>query len=304
MACYKPIDAYRGLRRTAKGKLPVVFDRRESNGQAIKIACGRCIGCRIDHSRMWAIRCVHEAQLHEQNCFITLTYNDKHLPEDEGLCKKHFQDFMKRLREHYEPKKIRFFHCGEYGERLSRPHYHALLFGHDFSDKILWKDQRGFKIYTSPTLEKLWPKGFSTIAAVNFETAAYVSRYVLKKRNGEQAKTHYQKINPETGEIFDVQSEYITMSRNKGIAYEWFKKFGSDVFPSDEVILQGKKLKPPKYYATLFEHDHQELFNDVRKKRHEKSKRYKPDQTQDRLDARHRCALAKNKARTRSYETG
>ncbi|AXH73264.1 MAG: replication initiator protein [Microviridae sp.] len=304
MACYKPIEAYRGLRRTKNGKLPVVFDRRESNGQAIKLPCGRCIGCRIDHSRAWAVRCVHEAQMHDDNSFITLTYNTENLPGDNGLCIEHFQKFMKRLRKAIAPKKIRFFHCGEYGEQLSRPHYHSLIFGYAFPDRMIWKKDGDFAIYRSPQLEMLWPFGFSTIAECNFETAAYVSRYVLKKQNGEKAESHYRKVDPETGEEFQIQPEYITMSRNKGIAYKWFEKYGSDVFPSDEVILQGKKLKTPEYYSRLFEEREPERMVPIVKARKERAQKYKKDNTRERLDTRHKVAKQRLKNLHRTYEKG
>lgn len=224
------------------------------------------------------------------------------MPEDQGLCKKDFQDFMKRLRKHIAPKKIRYFHCGEYGERLQRPHYHALIFGHEFADKTIWKESANSKIYISQELATLWPFGFSTIANVTFETAAYVSRYVLKKMNGEKAETHYRTTDSETGEQFDVQSEYITMSRRPGIAHKWFEKYKTDVFPSDEVVIKGKQMKPPKYYSGLFQHEDPETMEKIKKARRQKALKYKSDMTHDRLEVRHEVAQARLKQKTRSYE--
>ena len=151
------------------------------------VPCGQCIGCRLERSRQWAIRCVHEASLHTDNCFITLTYSPDCLPSDGSLNHDDFQKFFKRLRKHIAPKKIRYYMCGEYGEdlqqpsKLGRPHFHACLFGLDFDDKQLYIVRDDVKLYTSATLEKIWGKGFVTIGDVTFESAAYVARYIAKK---------------------------------------------------------------------------------------------------------------------------
>lgn len=201
------------------------------------------------------MRLVHEKQLHESSCFITLTYRTENLPKHASLNKKHFQDFMKRLRKWLAHKKIRFFHCGEYGENFGRPHYHAIIFGHDWSDKELkFETKRGDRVYTSKKLEELWGHGLVSTADVTFESAAYVARYVTKKVTGDKAIHHYNKIDLETGEILSERSkEYTTMSRRPGIGKDWFEKFNSDVFPHDRVVLRGKKMKPPKYYTSLYE---------------------------------------------------
>ncbi len=110
MTCYSPIAGYRSRTAGTAGGYGIVFKKEQSNGQKIEVACGQCIGCRLDKSKEWAIRCVHEAQMHEANCFITLTYNAENLPSDGSLVKEHFQKFMKRLRK-TTPQKIRYFHC-------------------------------------------------------------------------------------------------------------------------------------------------------------------------------------------------
>jgi hypothetical protein len=133
MPCYFPITAWRSKDgKNEAGKWPVVFKPTAGYlDKELKLPCGRCIGCRLERSRQWAVRCVHEASLHEKNCFITLTYSPENLPKDGSLDVSHFQKFMKRFRKRFGPG-IRFFHCGEYGESLSRPHYHACIFGFDF----------------------------------------------------------------------------------------------------------------------------------------------------------------------------
>jgi hypothetical protein len=186
--------------------------------------------------------------MHQDNCFITLTYNDHHLPEGGTLVKRDFQLFMKRLRKRYSHP-IRYYQCGEYGETTQRPHYHACLFGHDFKDKVLWKKQNGVPLYVSAELVELWSLdgrsiGFSTIGSVTFQSAAYVARYIMKKITGNSAADHYQGRQP----------EYTTMSRRPGIAKQWFDKyFETDVRHQDEIILNGKRLKPPRYYDKQFE---------------------------------------------------
>lgn len=191
---------------------------------------------------------MHEASLYEDNSFITLTYNDESLPPGGTLVKKHFQDFMKRLRERIAPK-IRFYHCGEYGDDLGRPHYHALIFNFAFPDRKFWKLIRKNPAYRSQLLEQTWGQGFTSIGNVSFASAAYVARYIMKKQGGKKQHEHYQTIDEETGEISARIPEYTTMSlRPHGIGGAWFEKYQTDVYPDDFVVVEGKKYKTPSYY--------------------------------------------------------
>ena len=161
MPCYHPITAYRSItgRDKSTGKWQIVFTKRDGyTDLEVKIPCGKCVGCRLERSRQWAIRCVHEAKMHENNCFITLTYNDKNVDKNGSLNKRDFVLFMKKLRKKYS-EGIRFFHCGEYGEEFSRPHHHACIFNFDFPDKKLYTIRQNTKLYRSDNLEKLWPNG-------------------------------------------------------------------------------------------------------------------------------------------------
>lgn len=209
------------------------------------------------------MRCMHEASCHEQNCFITLTYEDEKLPKDLSLNKRHWQLFMKKLRKNENGKKIRYYHCGEYGEETQRPHYHALIFGHDFEDKRFYKrTQRNEILYTSETLERVWGLGFCPIGSISFESAAYVARYQLKKRTGPGARQHYQGREP----------EYATMSRGGtgglgGIGQTWLNKWAHDVYPHDYVVVNGKKVKPPKFYDSKLPEDWLEEIKQIRKER-------------------------------------
>lgn len=308
MACYFPLTAYRG-RPTGPGKpSPVVFDFSKAHGPAIKLPCGQCIGCRLERSRQWAVRLMHEAQLHEASSFLTLTYSDENLPADGSLNVKHFQDFMKRLRRRIG-ERLRFFHCGEYGERFARPHYHCILYGFDFPDKLLYKPSDAGDLYTSGFLDSVWQHGHCIIGDVTFESAAYVARYVTKKVTGNKADGHYLIFDPETGEVpqkpdgsfSHLTPEYVTMSRRPGIAAEWFKKFGRDVFPSDEVIVRGQSCRPPRYYDNMFEAAHGDM-DAIRSKRITKMRQYADNNTDKRLAARERVALARVKQLKRGFE--
>ena len=206
MACFHPITAWRanvGV-NAGTGKVPIVFKKEYGLPETeMQVPCGQCIGCRLERSRQWAIRCVHEASLYPINCFITLTYSPEYedrlrisLPDIEtgevvgsqlsltSQCKRDYVLFMKRLRKKFG-EGIRFFHCGEYGEENGRPHHHAIIFNHDFADKKVWKTNNGVVLYRSKMLEELWPYGFATVGCVSFESAAYVARYITKKVNVE-----------------------------------------------------------------------------------------------------------------------
>ncbi len=242
MVCFHPLTAYR-----AHGG-SIVFNAKDGfRDLPVELACGQCQGCRLERSRQWAIRCVHEAQMHSKNSFITLTYSNEFLPKDGSLCLEDWQKFAKRLRRRAGP--FRFFHCGEYGEVNLRPHYHACIFGLDFiADRGLWKDDGKHPLFRSPLLDETWGLGFATVGALTFKSAAYVARYVMKKATGDLAKMKYSRISEATGEEFCVKPEYVTMSRRPGIGSSWFEKFKSDVYPSDEVVHEGKRYRPPRFY--------------------------------------------------------
>jgi hypothetical protein len=312
MPCYHPLNGYRSRVLNPSGKRNIVFNPSQGFlDQPLTVPCGQCIGCRLDRSRQWAIRCHHEASLHEKNCFITLTYAPEHVPSVsvihsrktyQYLVKKHFQDFMKRLRKKYGSG-IRYFHCGEYGDKNARPHYHACLFNFDFPDKVLWKRTSVSGLYTSTSLGRLWPYGFSTIGDVTFESAAYVARYITKKITGRDSLNHYNDFDPTTGEIYaDRIPEYTTMSLKPGIGAGWLQKFQSDVYPKDEIIMREKKLKPPKYYDKIFDQYDPLQFNKIKQKRIALAKSNSDNNTPERLACRERIKQLAAKKLIRSYE--
>ena len=281
----------------------MVFNRK--NGFVdlpVTIACGQCIGCRLERSRQWAIRCVHEAQLHDANSFITLTYDEKHLPDGPSLDKKHFQLFIKRLRKEIKPIKIRYYHCGEYGSNYGRPHYHACIFGYDFPDKTLWSIKKSIRLYRSALLERLWPQGLSSIGNVTFESAAYVARYITKKYLGPDAAKHYERVDTDTGEITSITPEYTTMSLKPAIGKTWYEKYSTEVYPSDEIILRGKRMKPPRYYNGLFELQDPRQMATIKKSRIRKARKNAADTTTARLLVREKIKRLQAKQLIRPYE--
>lgn len=242
---------------------------------------------------MWAARMVHEAQQHSENCFITLTYSNEHLPAGGTLVKSHLQKFFKRLRKSVNEKKIRYYAVGEYGEKLSRPHYHAIVFGHDFRDRVLFSRGHDYLLYLSAQLSDLWTAGHSTVGDVNAATCAYVARYVTKKVTGARAAEHYERVSLSTGEVYSVLPEFAVMSRRPGIAAGWFDRYRSDVFPDDFVLLDGKKSKTPRFYDKLLERLDPDELEKIKLKRLAAAKKRADNNTPERLDVRERVLKAK-----------
>lgn len=244
--------------------------------EIIPVACKSCLGCRLHHSREWAIRCTHENQMHDTSSFLTLTYNDDNLPPNNSLLLEDMQLFFKRLRKKFKGIKIRYMYCGEYGDTTNRPHYHILLFGLDFNDKHLHKVLHGgHRLYISPTLDKVWGKGHTYIGSVTFESAAYVARYIDKKVNGPSKEAHYAIYN-EDGLIIDhLKPEYAIASRMKphkdalggGLGTTFFQQYHLDIYPADEVIIKGKQMRPPAYYDRLLERLDPQSFLDIKERR-------------------------------------
>lgn len=203
----------------------------------------------MDRAREWGVRVVHEASLHDESSFVTLTYSEEQLPNDGSLSVRTLQLFLKRLRKAVEPARVRFFACGEYGEKNDRPHYHVILFGYGFPDKKPWsRSPSGAVLYRSAFLESLWTFGYSDIGTVTRESGAYVAKYCLKKVTGPPAIDYYRRVHPVTGEVYDVRPEFATMSNRPGIGLGWFKQFESDFNPSGFIVVDGVKYPVPRYY--------------------------------------------------------
>lgn len=253
------------------------------NERLIKIPCGQCVECRLKNSRDWANRCMLETKNHSDNYFITLTYAPEHLPiankidlstgevlpEESGTLKpKDLQDFMKRLRRHWEYKYgvtgIKFYACGEYGEQYARPHYHAIIFGLPIYDlKADHKSKKGNMNYTSDEIEKIWNKGRIAIGSVTWDSCAYTARYILKKITGKHSKELY--------EIIGKEKEFVRMSRNPGIAKDYYLKNKDKIYETDELFVNTnkgvKRVKPARYFDKLFDIDEPERMQSIKDNR-------------------------------------
>lgn len=237
--CLGPLTAYYSAQVNRNGKRPLVFDKRLSfSGVPIQIGCGQCVECRLQHSRDWAVRCMNEKRLHRESSFLTLTYEDSQLPLAGTLVKWHLQKFMKRLR-HDTGDGLRFYACGEYGETYDRPHYHVLLFNYDFADKRLFdRTDREYELYVSPRLDKLWGMGHTVIGSVDFESCAYVARYVTKKITGAPAEAHY----------YGREDEFALRSMRPGIGHGYYMKYAHEMYAHDSIVVNGREIRPPRYY--------------------------------------------------------
>lgn len=279
---------------------------------------------------------MHEASLHTRNSFVTLTYDSKNLCA--SLNYRDFQLFMKRLRKAEsssvstleqqavaafvadsgteaeadarsrealrELRRVRFVVCGEYGDTYFRPHFHSLLFGKDFPDRYVWRESSsGFTLYRSAELEKLWPYGHCEIGDVTFESAAYVARYCMKKVTGDAASSHYRRLDPYTGDVVDVEPEFLRMSLRPGIGADWIRLYRSDVYRGDGdayCVVNGMKVKPPRYYDRYMSET--EEWDDLVYQRYKKNLLARDDNTPERLAVREQVTRARLSFKKRSLE--
>lgn len=225
------VDDYGGeFKRKLWFKEPLKLDDRKE----VQIPCRHCFECIQSYSTNWALRCCLEAKSHLKNCFLTLTYNDKNI---EDISVKTLQKFFKRLRKHFGARSLRYFACGEYGERTARPHYHVILFGVDFSDdrQFLRTDRRGNVLYYSATLAKLWKFGFHSIGDLSFESAKYCAKYM-------------QKFNFENG-----KKSFTLQSRKPAIGYNYAVEHAESIAATGKVYINGKEFSAPWQFKRWFQ---------------------------------------------------
>lgn len=286
MGCDFPLKAYRSEQLSPSGKRLLTFNplNAVNSTSPMEIPCNNCMGCKLERSRQWAVRIMHESKLYDLNCFLTLTYSDETVPEDYSLNLRHAQLFIKRLRKSL-PQRIRFYLCGEYGDLLGRPHYHAIIFNHDFPDKTLFKRINGKPHYQSDLLTNLWQLGHATTSDVTYESAAYCARYVTKKikTNDEFGLNRYFRLSPIDGKYHLVKPEFSVMSRRPGLGHKYVEQFKSDFYPSGFVVVNGVKQAPPRYYVQQLKEDEQSRLKRAARR---KSLVYKPHTTTERRLAR------------------
>lgn len=283
MSCYHPLLAldlgadrdkcewkgFNGIDGEHRTKTRFIFvENNEKNRalpNAVEIPCGKCVGCRLDYAMTWANRCKAEAQYHEQNWFLTLTYDEEHLPygkkANPTLFPDHIRQFMKAVRKKFGDG-IKFFCCGEYGGQTFRPHYHMILFGCNLKDVSEWfpfttedgkkiaitkKAKSGNRLYYSPELQECWKKGEIQIGEVSWNSCEYVARYVMKKASPQYAGNVY--------ELLGVEKEFLRMSRRPGIGYRLYEDKKEVINKTDEIYLAGKdgaiRSRVKGYYKKL-----------------------------------------------------
>lgn len=232
------------------------------------------------------MRCVHEAQMHSESCFLTLTYRE--LPAGGSLSVRDLQLFWKRLRKDRGPgaAPIRYLACGEYGEETARPHYHACLFGEAFlRDRKVWKQTAAGPLFTSEYASSKWSHGFVVLGDVTFESAAYVAKYTVEKVLGKAAPSVYGPLRP----------PFSVSSRRPGIGSTWWDKYGHVARRDDSVVAQGREQGLPRAYDRYWERDDEVGFKRARGRRVEKALELaaRGDSSPERLAVRERVTLAK-----------
>lgn len=287
--------------QTRKGKAAIWFGKKAQEllreypqyHEVLTLPCGHCISCYMKRATDWAIRCVHEMAFWPTGCFLTLTYATDKLPQNRSLRVEHFQLFMKRLREYLarveNVERIKYFACGEYGDKTDRPHYHAVVFGWKPGDMVEVPNNPGteYTLYDSKIVADLWTHGRVRIGTLTARSAAYVARYTIKKQYGEAAQKEYA----DKGRV----APFLLCSQ--GIGRGYFAKWRCDIYPSDFVVdgEDFQKHSVPRFYDKLLEECDKAAYEAVKRTRLEKaSKRYNAaDNTPQRLAVREECASAK-----------
>lgn len=242
--CTREITAY----KNPEGGRPIFgYEGVRCGLPEIKLPCGKCPECCKDYYTQWATRGSRELANWDSSLFITLTYDEEHLPDDRSLNKKHVQDFIKRVKKFLGSSRsnpVRQTYCGEYGTHTLRPHYHVILYNADMDDKRRWRiSDQGHQIFTSDILTKLWGHGFVEFGFAEPGSISYLYKYILKKKSRKEKKKPFSIEH--NGVTYDVAHEFIESSRNPGIGA--FMR-GSDSLKKGYLSVNGVKKKLPKYY--------------------------------------------------------
>lgn len=254
MPCYHPVPFQQLVRHrrddngrpeTIRGDVTI---NPPINTETGYLPCGKCLGCKATRATAWAHRCMHEASLYPDNRFITLTYDNDHLPEHNWLNLRDVQLWMKRLRKAI-PTKLRYFLTGEYGAITGRPHYHALLFNCRFPD-----EKPAGKLLTSATAAEVWGKGEVRLGSVTKASALYVAKYALKATKGHPTSDGEAPPEP-----------FATMSRGGrgqglgGIGSPWLNQYEGDL-KHGYLIHEGQQVPIPRAYRKkLGEHTREHI---------------------------------------------
>jgi len=232
MQCTKPVNLVKGI---DLGVYPA----------GLTVPCGKCLSCRISKRREWTLRILHELSYHDKNVFLTLTYTDEHLPENNSLQKAALQKFFKRLRKNLQGRKIKYFAVGEYGDDKKRPHYHAIVHGLGLTrdDKIQVIRSWDFADWNVPSIYN------NSFAVAERQSIQYVVGYLSKIYTGPEAQEQYADTNREAP--FRLVSQGIGKRYCKDNTEKFFQK------PND--TLNGHKVSLPRYYVNQLGIDKQQI---------------------------------------------
>lgn len=248
--CIHPLYGYYSKELTENGKRKIVFNMTDAlaidEDFRVVLPCGKCDECRMKKAKMWSLRCVHEAKYHKDKVFLTLTYDDEHLPRNCGvptLRYKDVQDFLKRLRKYLGDVKIRYFCSSEYGAKKFRPHYHMILYGWSPPDLRHYKrSYSGLPIYKSKILDSIWENGYVFVGTVTEMSANYVARYTLEKNQDKGEKFYEYR-----------EKESVRMSRRPGIGFTWINRYWKNVAERGFILFDNIKHAIPRFYRSFIE---------------------------------------------------
>lgn len=245
-----------------------------------QIPCGQCTSCRLFYSRQWADRLVLESMEYpdSHNWFLTLTFDDAHLPSPVSLVScasgevsfrfplvpRELTLFMKRLRKSVGDG-VRFYACGEYGDKNGRPHFHVILLNCPIpdaipSDRFRVNREAGTSVlFESSIIDKAWQyRGLACLGRLSWHSCAYVARYVMKKMKG-QSLAEFRRdyvVFDEKGNSTSFPLEFVRMSRRPGIASKFFDENYRDIYSTDSLYIpKGRSVersKPSKYFDDRF----------------------------------------------------
>lgn len=212
--------------------------------------CGNCLPCRITRRRVWTHRMMLERSTSETGCFLTLTYNDDNLPKEfhnpktgqiyeaNSLNPSHIKKFINTLRKTIERRggeKIRYYCCGEYGDKTNRPHYHLALFNYPAcSGAGPTYNGRTYVPCTCPQcseLSRIWGRGHIFLGKLQQESAQYIAGYVTKKLTQDDTDKNIDYRLRTGTALHGRHPEFGRMSKSPGLGYDAAVEFGKKIAP-------------------------------------------------------------------------
>lgn len=294
MPCYNPLRVYRLPFGPDKGsvtlKRPWPPEDDKEGWNVFWVGCGKCVGCRLERARFWAVRCMLERKCHEVACFVTLTYDNEHMPHDGNLDKVALRNFWKRLREKLSPVRIRYFAAGEYGSKTYRPHYHAIIFGWSPLDlERIGRSSLGDYYYTSRILADVWQNGQVVVGECTYQSCGYVARYCLKGWSKENTMLG-GRVRP-----------FVVMSRSPGIGGKYYDDYKRSLAGNDTVVVDGRRSILPRFFVEKIKVDYPELYAILHDRRLRNALN-RPSDSPERLAAREEYRKLKVAKLERGYD--